>query len=273
MQQSGSRQSSGAVVEEDLREQYWRDGYVIVPNLLAPDHIERLKARARDFALGKLPAGAEKMVVRDARVAKGEIKVEDPEKGMWKYLNPDRYDSLFHDYPATPAILDVVEMLLGPDFKAFLTMFIYKPPGIDEAIHPYHQDSFYFPFGPHDQVLGTWIALDPTDAENGTLSVIRGSHRMALQKHVAPDTLSAKAGVFGIEGYEGHPDEVFVNLQPGDGLFFHSRLLHRAGPNTSQRHRRVLTVHYASAECKFEGTVNSALDFRLVRGRNHEGCI
>jgi hypothetical protein len=35
----------------------------------------------------------------------------------------------------------------------------------------------------------------------------------------------------------------------------------------------VLTVHFASADCKFTGEPSPAYDFRLVRGRAHEGSI
>src|SRR5262249_270499 len=183
------------------------------------------------------------MVVEEVRVAKGAVTPDDPEKGIWKYLNPDRYDPLFAAYPARAELLDLVEPFLGPDLKAFLMMFIYKPPGID-FVHPYHQDASYFNFQPHDVVMGTWLALDRTDETNGTPSVIRGSTQLAILPHAAPKGEMVNFGVFGVEGYDGHPDEVHLELEPGDAVFFHSRLLHKTGANLSARHRRVLTVHY-----------------------------
>jgi len=211
-------------------------------------------------------------VVKEVRVAKGLIKPEDPEKGIWKYMNPDRYDPLFAAYPSQPGLLDVVEGLLGPDIKAFLVMFIYKPPSLD-FVHPYHQDAYYFPFEPHDLCLGTWLALDPTDAGNGTLSVIAGSHRWSILPHAQPKGDSVNYGVFGVEGYDGREDEVVLELEPGDAVFFHSRLLHKTGSNLSERYRRVLTVHYASSHCRPTGEHHKAIAFRLVRGQSFEGCI
>lgn len=254
------------------RQQFENEGYVIVRNVLSADEVERFKVRAREYALGQLPPGGEKMIVHDVRVAKGLLKPTDPERGIWKYLNPDRFDPLFREYPTYPGLLDVVEDVLGPDIKAFLLMFIYKPPAV-EFVHPYHQDAYYFPFEPHDLCLGTWVALDHTAADNGTLTVVRGSHRLPVLPHSAPQGDGANYGVFGVDGYDGHPDEVVLELQPGDGVFFHSRLLHKTGSNTSDRHRRVLTVHYASARCRFTGEPDKRLGFRLVRGQNHEGCI
>jgi phytanoyl-CoA hydroxylase len=200
------------------------------------------------------------------------VTPDDPEKGVWKYLNPDRHDPLFAAYPARTEMLDLVEPLIGPDIKAFLMMFIYKPPGID-FVHPYHQDASYFHFHPHDLVVGTWLALDRTDAANGTLSVIRGSHKLPILPHAAPTGEMVNFGVFGVQGYDGHPDEVSLELEPGDAVFFHSRLLHKTGANLSDRHRRVITVHYANAKCQLTGDHHQAIRFDLVRGRSYDGCI
>ncbi len=255
------------------RQEYADRGYIIVRNVLDAGQVEAYKARARQFALGDLPPGAQRMVVQDVRVAKGLVKPSDPEKGIWKYLNPDRYDPLFKAYPSQPGLLDVVEDLLGPDIKAFLVMFIYKPPSL-EFVHPYHQDAYYFPFEPHDLCLGTWLALDPTDAANGTLSVIPGSHRLEILPHAEPKGAAVNYGVFGVEGYDNHPDEEVLELRPGDCVFFHSRLLHKTGSNTTgDRHRRVLTVHYASSRCRPTGEHHKAIQFQLVRGKSYEGCI
>ena len=173
--------ASPALKLTDAQRQHYSDhGYALVRNVLARDDVERYLARAREFALGNLPPGSQKMVVKEVSIAKGLVQPDDPEKGIWKYLNPDRFDPLFAGYPSRPEILDVVEDLIGHDLKAFLMMFIYKPPGID-FVHPYHQDASYFHFYPHDNVLGTWLALDRTAEDNGTISVIRDSHKWDIQ--------------------------------------------------------------------------------------------
>ena len=263
---------SGRNLSEVQRQEYASKGYTLVRGVFAQEQVDTYRARAREFALGKLPPGSEKMVVREVRVAKGLVKTDDPEKGIWKYLNPDRYDPLFAAYAGQPELVDRVESLLGPDIKAFLVMFIYKPPAMD-FVHPYHQDAFYFPFEPHDGCLGTWMALDRTSEENGTISVIPGSHKWDILPHGAPQGREVNYGVFGVDGYDGHPDEVTLELETGDCLFFHSRLLHKTGANMSDRSRRVITVHYASSRCRPTGGHNKALSFGLVRGQSYAGCI
>lgn len=254
------------------KEQCARDGFVLVRSILTPEEVDRYKRRAREIAHGDIPPGGEKMIVRDVRVAKGLVQPDDPEKGLWKLLNPGHHDETFRQYPFTPKLLDVFEELIGPDIQAFLLMMIYKPPGLADE-HPWHQDAMYFPFGPHDLIWGSWVALDPTDAENGTISVIPGSHKLEVLPHGPPKGEHVNYGVFGVEGYDDSPDAVVLNLEPGDGAFFHSRTLHRTGRNLSQRHRRVLTVHAASSKCQLWNDHHKALDFKLVRGRTYPGCI
>ncbi len=272
MSATSTLSSPSILLTESQRQHYWDEGFVVVPNILSEEEMERYRVRARQIALGDYPPEAARKIVKDVRVAKGVYTPDDPEKGIWKFLNPDRFDPVFQDYPAHPNLLNVVEQLIGPDLKAFLLMFIYKPPGLN-AVHPYHQDSYYFSFAPHDGIVGTWVALDRASADNGTLSVIRKSHKLDVLRHALPKEDMVNFGTFGVEGYDGHPDEVVLEVQPGDGVFFHSRLLHRTGPSTSDRHRRVLTVHFASAQCKFTAKPLSEYGFRLVRGRNYEGCI
>ncbi len=269
-----SGQDAGFALSESEVAQYRDQGFVIVRGLLEPSEIELLKSRARAIVTGEPPQDLRRLIVRDVRVAKGKVKVDDPEHGMWKLLDPDRFDEDFRAYPATSSVLDVCESLIGPDLMAFLVMMIYKPPMMAEAVHHYHQDALYFPFGPHDDVLGTWVALDKTDGDNGTLRVIPGSHKGQLHKHETPEG-EVNRGIFGVPGYDNDPNEVVVELDPGDGIFFHSRLLHKTDGNRTDRHRRVMTVHYASARCQWTipDPPKTHFNMRLVRGQRHENCV
>lgn len=255
------------------QDQYWDQGYIVVPDVLTADEIEQYKRRARAIALGDYPEEAKRRIIKDVRVAKGLIPPPvDPEKGLWKFTNPDRFDQTFADYMSTPKLLDAVEDLIGEDILAFLLMFIYKPPRV-EAVHPWHQDAFYFPFEPHDKVLGTWVPLDDAHKDNGTLSVIPGSHKLGLVGHELPEgTVNALS--YEATGFEGSPEEVVLDVKAGDAVLFHSRLLHKTGPNVTDGHRRVLTVHMAGAQCKATRDIPTPeYGFRLVRGQYHPGCL
>ncbi|MBW2416318.1 MAG: phytanoyl-CoA dioxygenase family protein [Deltaproteobacteria bacterium] len=254
---------------------YREQGYVVVPQALGPDEIKRYLSRATAIAHGDYPPEARRRLVKDIRFAKGDLPMPaDPEHALWKMLNPDRFDPVMAECLHLPRVLDAVSCLIGEDLLAFLLMFIYKPPGVEDAYHPFHQDGAYFPFEPLDQVAGVWIPLDPADADNGSLCVVPGSHRDAIQGHRAIQGVNAGAFAAPAEDdAEAHEKSVTFDLDPGDCVIFHSKLLHRTGGNTTQRHRRVITLHLASARCTPKSGGMSEFGFNLVRGRTYEGCL
>ena len=255
---------------------YREHGYVVVPRVLEPDEIERYCARAREIALGSVPEAAAKRLVRDIHFAKGNAPLpDDPERALWKILNPDRFDAVMAECLRFPRVLDAVSSLIGEDILAFLLMFIYKPPEVPTTVHPFHQDAAYFPFDPQASCLGVWIPLDRVSEENGTLCVVPGSHRLPIQKHEAREGINF--GAFAARGVEGndeyHRNAIALEMEPGDCLLFSTRLLHRSGGNRTKNHRRVITLHMASARCTPRSQNLSEYGFALVRGRTYEGCL
>ena len=214
--------------------------------------------------------------MRDISYAKGLLPPpEDPEHAVWKLLNPDRFDPVFEDALRFPRVLDAVESLIGHDLMAFLLMFIYKPLGVPQSVHPFHQDALYFMFEPQDRCLGVWIPLDPVDADNGTLEIVPGSHHMEVRPHDAREGINF--GAFAAQDVEGneafHERAIPVELEPGGCLLFNTRLLHRSGGNRTDRHRRVVTLHMASTTCALTQNALSEYGFNHVRGRLYDGCL
>ena len=79
------------------------------PATLAPDEIKRYLNRATEIAHGDHPPEAVKRLVKDIRFAKGELPMpEDPEHALWKFINPDRFDSVMAECLHFPRVLDAV---------------------------------------------------------------------------------------------------------------------------------------------------------------------
>lgn len=53
--------------------------------------------------------------------------------------------------------------------------------------HPLHQDLYYFPFRPAEDVVAAWTAMERVNRANGCLVVIPGSHKGDLMEHDYPD--------------------------------------------------------------------------------------
>jgi phytanoyl-CoA hydroxylase len=259
------------------RDQYGTEGYTVARGVLSAPEIAAILARARAIAHGDHPPQARTSVVRDIAFAKGLLPIpDDPERALWKILNADRFDPVLAQAMHSPRVLDCVTSLLGEDLLAFLFMLIYKPPHVPDSVHPFHQDGLYFQFEPHDRVAGVWIPLDPVNEENGTLCVVPGTHRLPITPHEALPGVNA--GAFGATGIEGsqemHEKSVSLQLAPGDCVLFHPHLYHRTGGNRTDGHRRVMTLHFASARCRSTAPIQpSAYGFTLVRGTTYPGCL
>lgn len=265
----------GSLSAEQI-EHYADRGFVVVRDVLTRNEIDRYLRRARQIALGDHPAAAANRLVKDIAYAKGLLPMpDDPEHALWKIVNPDRFDSVMAECLRLPRVLDAVESLIGEDLLAFLLMFIYKPPGLPESVHPFHQDAAYFTFGPQDRCIGVWIPLDPVCEANGGLAIVPGSHRLETRAHVIREGINF--GALAADGIEGndryHEQAICPELGPGDCLLFNTRLLHRSGGNRTSAHRRVVTLHMASARCKSEGQALSEYGFTSVRGRTYDGCL
>jgi phytanoyl-CoA hydroxylase len=263
-------------LSSDQIEHYWEHGYVIVPGVLDEEQIERYKKRAREISLGDVPEPAASRVVKDIQYAKGHLPMpEDPEHAVWKIINPDIFDPVMAECLRLPKVLDAVSSLIGEDLLAFLLMFIYKPPGVEQSVHPFHQDALYFPFGPQKQCLGVWIPLDPVSEANGGLTIVPGSQNLKVQKHEPKAGINFGAlAATGIEGNdEFHRNAITPELPPGDCILFSTKMLHRTGGNRTTGHRRVVTLHMASAHCKPRTSNLGESGFISVRGDTFEGCL
>lgn len=58
--------------------------------------------------------------------------------------------------------------------------------------HPPHQDLYYFPFRPADQIVATWTAIEPCNTVNGCLYVSPGSH---IPGKLYPHNYPTEAGI------------------------------------------------------------------------------
>jgi len=133
----------------------------------------------------------------------------------------------------------IVEPLVGPDVRLVWDQGVDKPPGTGTNA-PWHQDAEYLPLVP-EQYLVCWVALDDASTDNGCLWVLPGSHQQGRYRHRTDDE-----GQFRI-GYEGDDAGIPVPAARGSVVVHSSLLLHRSGPNRSDRHRRTWVLQFCPA--------------------------
>ena len=147
----------------------------------------------------------------------------------------------FHDLCRTPAILDYVEDLLGPNFVQWGGQFFSKEPK-DGSVVPWHQDAQYWPLNPSNAVT-VWLAVFDTDEENGAMQFLPGSHKVG---HI-PWKESSEASVLNqqIKDISMFDKPFSNNLKAGEYSLHSSLLVHGSPKNQSSRRRCGLTIRYA----------------------------
>ena len=168
------------------------------------------------------------------------------------------------DLATMPAVLDIVERLIGPDILLYNVTYIVKEAGAQSHVS-WHQDLTYWGLS-HDDQVSMWLALSPATAESGCMRMIPGSHTSGRIDHEATEdrdnVLLQGQTVRGVE----EDKAVMCPLQPGEASFHHGWTLHASMPNRSADRRIGLNVQYLAAHVRqTKHDLDSAM---LVRGED-----
>ena len=252
---------------------YHEHGYVVKPALFSEDELQVWLDRLGALIRKEVPKSEGMLIMRDVMIAKGAVEASSPEAAIAKIQDFDR-DPVLRSYTDHPRLLAEISDLTGENIVSIHNMLINKPPGVDGR-HPLHQDLLYFPFRPEDRIVASWTALEPIHRKNGCLSVVPGSHKGELLAHGDMDWEYVNIAYYGALGVGAHPDRVHLEMDPGDTVFFHPKILHGSGRNQSSGFRRAISSHYAAAECAYPEGVDDggARRYRLVQGEIQPGGI
>jgi hypothetical protein len=231
-------EDSSALLDDPaaLRDSFDRDGYVLLRGAIDPDVLLEVR-RAITRVLGT-HGWLDPSYDPSAAVPQTGPFVEGEPKFLEAYDDVQRLEA-FHAVPHHPSVRRCMTAVLGPTaFPHPLSIARLVFPGNEEWTTPPHQD---YPNnqGTYD-LYACWMPLADCPTEEGTLSILSGSHKLG----VAPLRASLGAGNRRAEldyRYDGL-DWVGGDLRLGDALVFHSLTVHRALPNRGQSMR--LSVDY-----------------------------
>ena len=208
---------------------YHRDGYVLVPDLFRKDEIGAL---LRDVEGGERVAAATRGN-EDASGKKAKLAI-------WHELGNDVWAAA----STNPRVVNNVRILLAEEIAFFHGKVMLKEAGQGGAWE-WHQDyGYWYNQGfVYPTMISVFVALDAATKENGCLQVLKGSHLLGRLEHGKVGSQTG-ADPSKIDQLEPLFEKVYVEMEPGTALFFHSNLLHSSGPNTSERHRRSFIMCY-----------------------------
>ena len=215
--------------------EYHRNGYLILKGFFNSEEATKLYEIAID----------------DVAVSKNVINVNDSsgkrsKLSLWYKPGNDVYGLLTRG----ESLVNAVDSLLDGNAAVchFHSKLMQKEPKVGGAWE-WHQDYGYWyknEFLLPDQMMSVMVAITEANKENGCLQVIKSSHKMGRIEHgFSGEQVGASQRY--VDLALKTMELVYVELEAGDALFFHSNLLHRSEANLSERPRWSLISCYNRA--------------------------
>ena len=156
-------------------------------------------------------------------------------------------DGIYGMFARCERMVRSCEQLLGGEVYHYHSKMIMKDPRVGGA-WTWHQDyGYWYQNGVLQPLLtSVSIAVDRATKENGCLQVIEGSHHCGRIDHVLTGD-QAGADRERVDELLKRMPLVYVEMEPGDALFFHSNLLHRSDQNKSEHPRWSMICCYNAA--------------------------
>ena len=233
---------------------YERDGYVIIKNFLQTEEVNKLyKIATGDDTLLK-----HAFDLNDQSGKKTKLT-------LWYTPGNDAYGLL----TKSKRMVESVDKLMDGESAVchFHSKLMQKEPKVGGAWE-WHQDYGYWyknEFLLPNQMMSVMVAITDANKANGCLQVIKGSHKMGRIEHgFAGEQVGASQHY--VDLALKTMDLVYVEIQAGDALFFHSNLLHRSEANLSDKPRwSVISVYNRSANIPYnEPSQLSAVPLQAV---------
>lgn len=219
-------------IKDNRIDEYNRNGYVLVKGMFDGEEIDLLRRAAKeDRALDQHAFG------------KGDGEGGTIRLSLWNHPG----DTIYGMFARCESIVDSAEKILEGEVYHYHSKMIMKDAKVGGA-WAWHQDYGYwyqngvlFP-----DLCSASIAVDAATRENGCLQVLRGSHLMGRVDHVLTGD-QAGADMERVNEAQKRLETVYVEMDPGDVLFFHANLLHRSAQNRSDNPRWSMICCYNAA--------------------------
>ena len=232
--------------------------------LLSQDEVQSFKERGY-FLYRHQVFDAADLTALDSIFQEHRVMQED--KRGDEFDTPHFQDPRLLEYLFSPAVLDLVECIIGPNIVLWSSHFISKDPFVGRAT-PWHEDSTYWSgrLDRYDKLVTVWLALDDVDRDNGCMQVIPGSHLAG--GFSSYQSVDGSKNTFDTEISDVDLTKaVAFELRRGECSLHDGRIQHGADPNRSPRRRLGYTMRYLSAEVKVVPEKNIGHRLWLARGR------
>lgn len=242
-------------------DEYWKNGFIVLRNLLSNEHCDYNNLLARKVA-NKDFAQIMHIHREDFLIAQCSEKLNSINNLSDKVLFYQKIKQIADHYTHLlkfPEIVNYLEWLYKRQMVGLLTNVFFKEPGTKYSKQSWqpHQDNSYLE-NENGMYITVNIPLNYMSEKNGGLKLYPGSHKLG------PLDAENKISYRESDGKPGNKikkklpmSPVEMNLEKGDVLFMHGLCVHESTENNCNDPRPLLSLGYMPYGEKFDPGFNS----------------
>ena len=222
----------GAISNDQVRD-YQDQGYILAKGFFDKEEIQLLQRAAK-----------EDRALDQHSFSRGDGEGGAVRLSLWNHPG----DTIYGMFARCESVVNSAEKLLDDEVYHYHSKMIMKDAKVGGA-WAWHQDYGYwyqngvlFP-----NLTSAFIAVDPATKENGCMQVIPYSQKLGRIEHVLTGD-QAGADLDRVNEILKRLPLVYVEMEPGDTLFFHANMLHRSDQNKSDNPRWSMICCYNAAK-------------------------
>ncbi|MBD2699598.1 phytanoyl-CoA dioxygenase family protein [Spirosoma sp. BT702] len=162
------------------------------------------------------------------------------ERAFLQIMNLWREDAEAREFVFSKRLAKIAADLMGVDgVRIYHDQALYKEPS--GGITPWHADQFYWPLS-SPKTVTVWIPLQHTPMEMGPLAFAEGSQHVEIGRdiEISDDSEKILAEALQKQNFNVHD----TPFELGEVSYHAGWTFHRAGPNVSDKPRKVMTMIY-----------------------------
>lgn len=211
-------------------DRFHEEGFFVLESVIQPHDLQSLREDCQRLIGG-----------RDAEMDRlGVDRLQLDHRGRRYFVPAYDRSRAAREFLFSPVMTAIARAALGESACLFSEQYVVKAAERGMTFS-WHQDSGFIGY-PHRPYLTCWAALDDVAEANGTVYLLPYSR--AGTREALPHVRDEQTG--DLIGYTGDDPGDPVIVPAGSIVCFSSTVLHRSGPNTTARLRRVYLAQYSA---------------------------